>query len=157
MNKRCLLFLLFLHPVFIISYAQDVQYIDTAFQSDNTTIESIIHYVIRNKDTIKDGPAVYYYSSGELWQTGYHTDGQNDSLWSVYYPDGHLSSRIMFRNGKRNGAFTYFFESGGIKSKGCYDNDSLTGEVNLYFDGGQINEIRQYKGNKLNGIMTGYY
>ena len=138
MNKwclRCLLTFLSISSFICPSDGQHMDFTDTVYSDvDGKAIESIIKYRVTGHDTVKNGPAIYFYQDGSLWQKGFYLDGQFDSLWTVYHANGQVSSEINFSAGIKSNNFTYYHENGIVKTRGTYDNDSLTGLMTLYFD-----------------------
>jgi antitoxin component YwqK of YwqJK toxin-antitoxin module len=98
MNRRWVLTLLAVLSVLKLCIAQTVQYTDTTYYDDNgKTIKSVVDYRIIQNDTIKTGPAVYYFTAGGLWQKGFHKNDKFDSLWTIYYPNGHVSNEKYYK------------------------------------------------------------
>jgi len=63
---------------------------DTAFyyQDSSRIIKSIIEYSIIDKDTLKNGPAVYYYVTANVLKRGSFKNDKLYGPWSSYYVDG---------------------------------------------------------------------
>ena len=152
--------LLFFLSVPFLSVAQSEWWItDTLYHTPpaDSKIKSIVSYRITGDDSVKDGPAFYYYENGSLWQKGFHRDNELDSLWTVYFPTGRKQSIKEYDRGVKVGRFVRYYHNGNPKNEGTYDRDSLTGRLTLYNEDGGITETRDYEHNKLNGFIIGYY
>ncbi len=141
-----------------LTFSQPKVFVDTVFNNTGTKyIKSIFQYTISGSDTLKEGPASYYYSNGTIWQTGYYHNNLMDSIWTTYDPTGVIKRKVQYENGLKNGPFANYYRNGKVQYEGTYRNDSLTGEMKLYDSQGRLTETRMYEGHKLNGMVTGYW
>ena len=141
-------FLIFIMSLSGIILAQQGLSVDTVFNSPaKKTITNIFHYTVSGNDTLKEGSALYYYSTGALWQTGYYHNNAFDSTWTTYYPVGTVKRIAHYKGGRLNGPVVNYYDNGMVNYEGVYKDDSLTGEMKFY-------EVQKYIIESNHGIFV---
>lgn len=79
-------------------------------------------YIAKENNKIK---AIYYYDTGEIYQTGYYTlSGKLDGKWISYDKTGKKIVQGFYNNGKRTGTWEFFSKN--EKKEVSYDNSAIT-------------------------------
>lgn len=79
------------------------------------------------KEGIIDGPATYYYASGQVMEQGTFTKGQKDQKWIRYNENGTVSAIAFYNLGKKTGTWLVFDESGKKRFEMNYQDGDKTG------------------------------
>ena len=104
MNRWCSLTLFLIISGISCGVAQSVQFIDTVYHTgDSRPVKSIINYKVIDRDTLKDGPALFYYANGTLWQQGFYKMDKIDGHWIIYHANGKPETEIDYKDGIREG------------------------------------------------------
>ena len=146
-------FIVALPSILIISSSlsgQSIEITDTTYHFHSDKVKSVLKFTINNNDTIYEGPASFYYITGDLWQSGSYKNDAMDGLWTTWYTNDTIKRKAAYVNGLKSGEVINYYENGNVKNQLNYINDTLSGLATLYFDNKQVKETRYYIDNKLN-------
>lgn len=89
--------------------------------SKDSTIIIECYYV----NGIENGPAKFYYESGELRESGYMIDGEYFGQWSSYWDNGKLESKGKYLKGKKIDVWEFFTSRGELDQRVLYLADTV--------------------------------
>ena len=119
-----------------------------------TPIKSAEYYLI---DTLKDGNAIIYNSSGIKIEEGNYKNNFKNGLWKYYSKESKLIEEADFELGKHNGIRKIYLENGRLKTQENYRNGVLDGLKTEYFQNGQLETQENYRNGVLDGLKTEYF
>lgn len=96
------------------------------------------------KEGLVDGPANYYYASGQLMETGFFAKGQKDQKWTRYNENGTVSAIAFYALGKKTGTWLVFDENGKKRFEMNYSDGQKTGIWTSWDEAGAIVSSKNY-------------
>ncbi len=81
---------------------------------------------------IRNGVENFYYTNGQLKNTGLVNQNGRQGEWKNYYKNGNLKSIENWVGYKREGKATFYYENGNICSEGNFKNGEASGKWNFY-------------------------
>jgi antitoxin component YwqK of YwqJK toxin-antitoxin module len=100
------------------------------------------------KEGVIEGPAVYYYASGKVMETGGFTKGQKDQKWTRYSEAGKISAIAFYNLGKKTGTWLVYDEQGTKRFEMVYVDGRKTGIWSNWDEKGNLIQTKDY--GKLN-------
>lgn len=96
------------------------------------------------KEGVVDGPANYYYASGQLMESGSFTKGQKDQKWVRYTENGGVSAIAFYSLGKKTGTWMVFDDKGNKRYEMNYNNGEKTGLWTSWDESGAVASVKDY-------------
>jgi antitoxin component YwqK of YwqJK toxin-antitoxin module len=126
-----------------------------------TPIKSAEYYMM---DTLKEGNAIIYNSSGTKIEEGNYKNNFKHGLWKYYSEESKLIEESEYENGKLNGIrriynsfYTYDGYNGNLVSEANYKNGQLNGVKKDFFKfEGTLYSTVEYLNDKKTGVSTFY-
>jgi antitoxin component YwqK of YwqJK toxin-antitoxin module len=100
------------------------------------------------KEGVIDGPANYYYASGQVMEAGTFKNGQKDQKWTRYNENGSVSAVAFYNLGKKTGTWLVYDEKGNKRFEMNYSNGEKTGMWTSWDENGAVASTKDY--GKLN-------
>jgi antitoxin component YwqK of YwqJK toxin-antitoxin module len=125
-----------------MNHIQDTTIVEgTFYHADGTTVASSGRYVKKRKD----GNWKTYSDRGDLLTDENFKDSLLNGPCVYYYPGGKLLKKISFIGGKPDGPYEEYFESGKKYTEGAYEKGQMTGKFTQYAEDGGVIETGVYK------------
>ncbi len=87
-----------------------------------------------------DGPVVWYYETGGIFQKVNYVKGYINGERFVYYKDGKLKVKLNYERGRKNGLSKEYYEDGRLKVQGSYKDNKKVGTWKSYYYKGVVND-----------------
>jgi len=117
----------------------------TGFYPSGTTKHEITF-----KGGLANGPANFYYETGQLWETGTWMIDHWVGSYNFFYPSGQKQYEWNYNNlGKRQGVQNYYHTNGKLKYTGTWTNGKTSGKLLVYNEQGKLTEERIYTDGKF--------
>ena len=131
--------------------------VETTFWEDGT-LRLEYHYYLHpeTNDQIREGWAINYSKSGELFSKGKHKDDEKHGLWVGYRWGGKVWNETEFSHGTLVGRDFTYFENGQVSIERHYVGGEKEGKEVYYYDNGQVSRERHYVDGKLDGKWVEY-
>ncbi len=96
---------------------QSIIIIDTSYHFNTGNLKSVLKFTVTENDTIYEGPAFFYYITGDIWQSGSYENGDMHGQWITYYTDGTIKRKASYANGLKSGEVINFYKSGDMRTQ----------------------------------------
>lgn len=96
------------------------------------------------KEGVVEGPATYYYASGNLMEQGMFTKGQKDQKWLRYNENGTTSAIAFYNLGKKTGTWLVYDENGKKRFEMNYTDGEKTGIWTNWDENGSVAGTKDY-------------
>ncbi len=106
---------------------------------------------------VKHGPAISWFSNGQVERTVHYTDGLLDGPSIVFHPNGVRASSGAYAQGKKVGLWTFLDVTGITLSVKQYREGVLHGVQKEYFADGRIKGREAYRAGKRHGPSTTFH
>lgn len=114
------------------------------FNGTVSKVQGNIKSELTIKEGVVEGPASYYYASGQLMETGTFTKGQKDQKWVRYSENGSISAVAFYSLGKKTGTWLVYDESGRKRFEMNYENGDKTGVWTSWDENGAVASTKNY-------------
>lgn len=104
----------------------------------------VISELSYTKDSILDGPAMYYYDNSILSDSLYYRNGLREGLHYHFDSLGNIESIIQFYKGKQDGAACWFYPNGKLQEKGFWWKGDAFGNYYWFSLNGNISSYCFY-------------
>ena len=91
-----------------------------------------------------NGPANYYYATGQLMEGGMLINGQKDQKWVRYSESGKVEAIAFYNHGKKTGTWLVFDENNRKRFEMNYDNGEKTGIWTNWDENGVVINTKNY-------------
>lgn len=96
------------------------------------------------KEGIVDGPARYFYASGQLMEVGTFSKGQKDQKWTRYNTNGSISAIAFYSLGKKTGTWLVYDEQGRKRFEMNYQDGQKAGMWTSWDESGAVTSSKDY-------------
>lgn len=105
----------------------------------------------------RNGPIIYYYSSGEKAAEGMYENDMQQGIMTVYFKTGERNRVYGQKNDKIQGTLIFFYITGEKKKTINFDRGIRNGESTGYYTNGAIKSKQQFVHDTIQGTSTHYY
>lgn len=96
------------------------------------------------KEGVVEGPANYYFASGQLMESGMFSKGQKDQKWIRYSETGSIHAVAFYNLGKKTGTWLVFDDKGNKRYEMNYENGEKTGTWTSWDENGAVASTKNY-------------
>lgn len=96
------------------------------------------------KEGVIDGPATYYYASGNKMEVGTFSNGQKDQKWIRYNENGTTSAIAFYNLGKKTGTWLVYDEKGNKRFEMTYNDGQKAGVWTNWDENGAVAGTKDY-------------
>ena len=95
---------------------------------------------------LANGPAKFYYNTGQLWEEGTWIIDHWSGSYRFYYPSGKVAYDWNYNKiGKRQGEQKYYHDNGNLKFVGSWDNGVNASPLKMFDQDGKLMAERVYQ------------
>ncbi|MBA3662836.1 MAG: hypothetical protein H0W61_01320 [Bacteroidetes bacterium] len=96
------------------------------------------------RNGVIEGPANYFYASGNLMESGNFTGGKKDQKWIRYNENGVITATAFYSLGKKAGIWQVFDDNGKIRFEMKYQDGEKTGIWTSWDESGIVSNTKNY-------------
>lgn len=122
-------------------------YIDSENGLFTGTISSVNNSVkseLAVKDGVISGTANYYYSNGNIKESGVFENGLKDDQWTLYTENGNIEAIAFYNLGKKTGTWIVYDETGKKRFEMSYIDGDKTGVWTNWDSEGTVVSTKSY-------------
>lgn len=106
---------------------------------------------------VREGPVVYYFTSGQVASKGNFSKDKKNGPATTYYKSGKLSGESIFLNDYFNGDILSYYSTGELRTKALYVNGYAEGVHFSYYKNGVVNKKWIFSNGKQEGLTQIFY
>jgi len=91
-----------------------------------------------------EGPATYFYASGNVMEKGMFSNGKKDQKWIRYTEKGEVSAIAFYNLGKKSGTWLVYDESGKKRFEMNYTDGEKSGVWTSWDESGAVADSKDY-------------